>query len=291
MESAYFPAFERHGPASTMRPVVLSVPHAGRDYPGDLARLTHFGPPDLMILEDRFADLLVSQCTASGFVTLIARTPRALIDLNRREDDLDLHMLDTAKSGQPSQHHMSAKARGGLGLIPRRTSHTGEIWHSPLTSTELNARIAEVHRPFHAELDQALDSAQKIFGQSLLLDIHSMPPLSKRGMPDQPDIVIGDRFGKSASARFANCVVAAGERSGFKVAMNVPYAGGYILERHGMPGAGRHALQIEIDRLLYLDAPMKAPGSGLARLQAFVLEMAVAAAEEITAFPVPLAAE
>ncbi len=266
------------------RPIILSVPHAGRSYPAALPHLANHAPGRLIGLEDRYADLLVAKAASAGFETLIADMPRVWIDLNRAEDDLDPAMFTTGvASGRP----MSIKARGGLGLIPRRTAATGEIWRGKLAPDDLERRLAEVHRPFHEKLSTLLAETRDRFGEAVLLDIHSMPP----GEADAPEIVIGDRFGRSAGARIADCAAATLRAPGFRVAINTPYAGGHILERHGAPASGIHALQIEIDRRLYLDPALREPTPQLERIQRLVAMLAERLAAEIDARAMPLAAE
>ncbi|MFM7028478.1 MAG: N-formylglutamate amidohydrolase [Chakrabartia sp.] len=266
--------FEQFGGCARHFPVILSVPHAGRAYPADLDQICRFPAERLLGLEDRYADLLVNQCRAAGFAGLIAHTPRALIDLNRAEQDMDPGMLCAPMAAPPPQ--LSAKARGGLGLIPRRTPQLGEIWRHRFHPAEVEGRIARHHRPYHRALTQLLRETEARFGCALLVDVHSMPPLAQGPALPAPDIVIGDRFGRSATPELMETARAICAAAGHRVAFNAPYAGGHILERHAAPTRQVYALQIEIDRRLYLDAALVEPGVGLAAMASLVHRLCLA---------------
>ena len=253
-------SFDQIGPDRLKWPVILSVPHAGRVYPKALSDDCRHAPTQLRILEDRYADLLVRNAEAQGFSGLIARVPRAWIDLNRAEQDVDPGML-TAPLGPAV--HLSAKARGGLGLIPRRTAQLGEIWHRRLTPDQVRARISDDYRPYHTALAVLLKAARSEFGGAILLDVHTMPPLPATGDGPPPQIIIGDRFGRSAAQSIAQQAAHCARAAGYRTAFNVPYAGGHILDRHARPDENIHGLQIEVDRRLYLDAALIEPGPGL----------------------------
>jgi N-formylglutamate amidohydrolase len=282
------PPYSVAGPNQPDQPVVLSVPHAGRTYPADLHLWTRARAPALMALEDRHADALVADAVRSGFTAIVATAPRLMIDLNRAEDEIDPVLLrDPVASGRPQ----SAKVRGGLGLIPRRTAAAGEIWTRKLSRAELQARVEGWHRPFHQRLAAALDTARRRFGTAVLLDVHSMPPVPVAAGTPAPDIVIGDRFGCSAATRFVDCAATTLRALGFRVAINTPYAGGHILETHGRRDAGVHALQIEFDRRLYLDAGLREIGPGIDAARAALLQLAGALSDEAAGGGFAIAAE
>lgn len=276
-----------HGAAVPQSPVVVSVPHAGRDYPAALAQLARVSPAQLLRLEDRHADQLARAAFAAGHSGLVAQTARAWIDLNRRPDEIDPEFAETPATIEP---FLSPKLRGGLGLIPRRMAGAGEIWAARLTRVDVAARIAQHHAPYHACLAAQLKAAHAQFGIAILLDLHSMPPPPRGGMP-APQIVIGDLHGRAASAAVARCALAEASAAGFRSARNHPYAGGYILARHADPKHGIHALQIEIDRQLYLDAALESPGPGLATMTRFVARLAAALAAHARDMTLALAAE
>ena len=274
------PSFDRIGPAVPDSPVVLSVPHGGRDYPDALRALLRVAPGALVALEDRHVDAL-ALAARRGEVALVARRARAWFDLNRAEDERDPKVDDGAPRGSDS-----AKVRSGLGLVPRRTAAAGDLWRRRLTGAEVAQRIAEDHRPYHQALAQALAAARARFGTAILLDVHSMPSLGR----GQPALVLGDRFGRSAAARFVSRAEGVARAHGWATAVNSPYAGGHILGRHGEPARGVHAIQVEIDRLRYLDPRGDAPGAGFAAAAALLRDMIAALADEALT-PLALAAE
>ena len=283
------PPFVRLGPAKADQPLLVSVPHAGRDYPPGFALLSRLPVARLKPLEDRFADLLIENAVSAGHVALVARMPRAWIDLNRNEREFDPELVSTNGKIVPLA---SAKVRGGLGIVPRRVMRGGDIWRGELSADAFEERLAHVHRPWHAAIGAQLDALLGHFGVAILIDLHSMPPIpSGQGAPASPQIVVGDLFGRSARGQFSRLALALAERHGFRAALNAPYAGGHILERHGRPGDGIHALQIEIDRSLYLDPMLDQPGAGLQRCRAFVSDLADALAEEAIGKPLAEAAE
>lgn len=272
----------------SISPVIISIPHAGRSYPTQVAGLVRLGMAELLPLEDRYADLLADTAIAHGVQTLIARIPRLWIDLNRDVREYDPAMVEGALD-QPAV--MSAKVRGGLGLIPRKMARGGEIWRTKLRAEDVAERIALYHRPYHARLAAMLRAARAKFGVAVLIDIHSMPPLIDRTGEGTPQIVIGDRFGKSGDARFTACALAHIERQGLAASVNSPYAGGHILERHGAPSKGIHAVQLEVDRRLYLDFTLARAGAGLGDVQALISDLVQALGEEAGRAPYSIAAE
>lgn len=273
--------YTRLGPAEPEHPVVLSVPHAGRDYPLALRAAIRLPLASLQVLEDRLVDHVATAARRTETM-LVATRPRAWIDLNRAEDERD-PLLDEGAAGTPDTHRL----RSGLGLVPRRAGHAGDVWRRRLSGAEVERRIVEDHRPYHAELQRLLAAARARFGVALLLDIHSMPPLGQPGRAAQ--LVLGDRFGRTADARLAARLEAEASAAGIIVATNSPYAGGHVITRHAAPESGIHALQIELDRRLYLDARMDRAGPGLAATARLLRRLIDAAAD--AALPQALAAE
>jgi N-formylglutamate amidohydrolase len=253
-----------HPPRNAL-PVLLSVPHSGSDYPDWLDRLARRGRASLEPLEDPLVDRLAWRAIGDGTGAIVARSPRAAIDCNRNESEVDPAVVDLPVRGQ-----LGARARGGLGIVPGRTVRDGFLWRRAITAKEFQSRLDWAHRPYHAAISGALESIVAQHGGAVLLDCHSMPP-----RPDgRPQIVIGDRHGRSARSN----VSAAAERiacdHGYSVQRNVPYAGGWIVERFGDPGSNVHALQIEIDRRCYLDDGLGVPGPGFDRASRFLAAMA-----------------
>ena len=272
MTSETFHAQHFHPPTG---PVLLSVPHAGRAYDAAILSDLRVQVAATLPLEDRYVDRLTDGAIAAGVPTVIATMPRLMIDLNRAPDDID---PESVRGGFGRGMPASAKARAGLGLVPTRLWGVGPLWRTAFDPDDIATRIRCVHAPYHAEIATALQSAKQDFGSALLIDIHSMPP--NKG-EDAPDIVIGDRFGSSATTQITATAEAVLKGLGFRVAINAPYAGGYIITRHAAPHDGVHALQIEIDRQLYLDGALDKPGEGLVRMQQTVLTLVESLTEEL----------
>ncbi|MGN6269540.1 MAG: N-formylglutamate amidohydrolase [Sphingomonas sp.] len=255
-------------------PVVLSVPHAGRDYPLALRAALRVPLEALAVLEDRHVDALAHVARRTETM-LVQRPARAWIDLNRAENERDPRIDDGVSAKmQPAE---SAKLRSGLGLIPRRAGRAGDLLQRRLSNAEVIARIRADHRPYHEALGRALTAARARFGVAVLIDLHSMPP------PGAAEIVFGDRFGRTAASRFVHRIEAEAEAAGLAHALNTPYSGGHILQRHADPARGIHAIQIEWSRALYLDARLDAPGPGLARTAQALRAMLDALADEACA--------
>ena len=277
------PAFTLTTPPRMSLPVLVAVPHAGRSYPASI--IARMRDPALaqLRLEDRHVDRLgVALARETGAALLIAHAPRAMLDLNRAEDDVDWDMVEGGRPfGSPSPavaEHSNARARSGLGLVPRRLPGSGEIWRGRLAPTDLAARIEGIHRAYHAALAEALRKIRDAWGAALLIDLHSMPPLRpEEGESRAPVFVLGDRFGASCHHGLTSRALTHLQRRDVSAAQNRPYAGGYVLDRHGKPQAGFHALQVEVCRAAYLDRHMSEPGPGLlgvaATLTALVREL------------------
>jgi N-formylglutamate amidohydrolase len=276
-------SYDLHGPLDPLSPVVLSVPHAGREYPLALQAALRIPVAALLPLEDRHIDMLA--LAAHGTETmLVQRRARAWIDLNRAENERDPHIdgaADRRALGPPS-----VKVRGGLGLIPRRLASVGEIWARKLAGEEVMGRIVLDHRPYHAALDKALLAARARFGVAILLDVHSMPSIE-----DGTRIVLGDRQGRSSAARYVDRLQATANAADMACKVNTPYAGGHILERHGAPARGVHAIQIEFDRALYLDDAREQTSAGLAGTARLLRQMIDAVTDEALGQPTAIAAE
>ena len=266
------------------RAVVFTVPHAGREYPPWLIDRLAVTADRVVTLEDRMADLLVTDVVKGGWRTLIARRPRLMIDLNRAETDFEARAVSGARDPVARPSH---RARGGLGLVPERLGKIA-LWRSPLQTTDLAERIVSIHRPWHAAVDAALTSARDTHGSAILVDIHSMPPLPGSA-PAQ--VVLGNRHGASAPRDITEMTAACFREAGLRVAINAPYAGAHMLERHGRPRHGISALQIEFDRRLYLDAALDGPGKGLPAMQKLLCILATQLEKVAGQQSFPLAAE
>lgn len=277
-------SFQTFGDPVPSGPVVISVPHGGRAYPAEMVAALRVPVAAVMALEDRLIDL-VGIAAQGDEPMLVQTTPRAWIDLNRDERERDA-LIDEGATMAP---RASAKLRSGLGLVPRRVAGHGDIWTRRFADAEIVARIKNDHRPYHSALAERLAAARARFGVAVLLDLHSMPPLGAPGLV--PRIVIGDRHGTTAATRFVRRVEAEARGGGFAVTRNAPYAGGHIVERHGDPRRGIHAIQLELDRSLYLDAALEAPGPGFDATVALVCRILSALAAEALGQPTAMAAE
>lgn len=251
------PAFAIIGPASPRSPVVLAVPHAGRGYPEDVVSRARVPLERLRALEDRHADRLVERAVAEGATAIIARLARAAIDLNRDPREIDPAMIE-AGADLPALVS-TGKLRAGLGLFPRRLPSCGELWRRRMSVDEAGRLITTVHEPYHRAIAEQIEAAKAAFGTAVLIDCHSMPPLPVRQAGGPARIVVGDRFGAGASPVVVDLVMAVIEGAGLRTARNHPYAGGHTIDRHGRPRGSVHAVQIEFDRSLYLDAALDSP--------------------------------
>jgi N-formylglutamate amidohydrolase len=266
-------------------PVLLSVPHAGRAYPAEFAEIMRNQAAACVRLEDRFVDIVADAVAReTGAALLVAHASRAMVDLNRAPDDIDWDMIAGGPPERRVRHAAGRPARSGLGLVPRRLPGLGELWRRRLTHDELTARIERVHQPYHAALAEGLEQLRDRWGAALLIDLHSMPPLGpKRGHEAAPDFVVGDRFGASCDASLSAAAIDHLSVTGHRVAHNRPYAGGYVLDRHGASARGVHAMQLEICRSTYLDAQLREPGQGLAAVVRVLAALVRRMAEDLAA--------
>ena len=261
------PAFSLMMPSPSALPVLIAVPHGGRAYPGRLIEAMRNPAFSTLKLEDRYADRLgEAVARETGAALLVAHAPRAMIDLNRAADDVDWEMVAHDQADRQGASNPGLRVRSGLGLIPRRLPGLGELWKQQLSEAELAARIGSIHEPYHAALAQSLAQLRARWGAALLLDLHSMPPISPRGVAAGAEFVLGDRFGASCHGSLVASSFGYFAQENRKAAHNRPYAGGYVLERHAQPDDGIHALQLEIDRTSYLDSLMAEPGPGFAAM-------------------------
>jgi N-formylglutamate amidohydrolase len=264
------------GPRHPASPVVIAVPHAGRDYPPALRAIARVGVERLAALEDRFADMLCSDAARDGAAIVVANRARAWIDLNRDPREIDPAMISPPPD--PAWLVQSAKLRAGLGLLPRRLGSIGELWTRRLSPDDVAERLSDLHEPYHAAIADRLRRARAAFGHALLIDCHSMPPLGADRGRAPAQIVLGDRFGASADPGLTDLAGRIVIASGLRVARNAPYAGGYTLDRHGAPRRGIHALQVEYDRGLYLAGSPGEIHDGIDRCRALLADLAAALA-------------
>lgn len=232
-------------------PVVLSSPHSGRLYPERLLERTALGIHQLRPLDDGPVDLLLEPALPHAAGLFASHLPRAWIDLNRRVVELDPDGVD---GSLPWRLERTAKVRAGLGLVPTRVGER-DIYEGRLDAASIVERVATSYRPFHEALATEIDRLRRDFGIAVLLDCHSMPKASVMQLGGKAEIVIGDRHGTSASPWITGWLVRRLREKGLAVAVNRPFAGGYITEAFGRPAEGLHALQLEVRRDLFLDEP------------------------------------
>ena len=260
------PLMDLAAPPDRAVPVIVGVPHAGRDYPDAFRDASRLDASRLRRSEDAFVDELFGEAPALGMPMLRARFPRAWLDVNREPYELDPRMFDGPLP--PHVNSRSVRVAGGLGTVPRLVAEGQDIYRSRLAVGEGLERIERVYKPYHEALRRLLTATHAAHGIAVLLDCHSMPSAMRDGETGRPDVVVGDRYGTSASRRVSEAAVAALRARGFAVARNKPYAGGFTTEHYGRPVRGLHAVQIEINRGLYMDELTYERGPGFAALRA-----------------------
>ena len=245
IDSRINPVLHIGRPRGMTGPVVFAAPHSGRCYPSAWIRGCRLSAAQLRSVEDAYVDQIFASVTQYGAPLLRARFARSFVDVNRARHDLSL-------SQRGSSGPESMRARAGLGVVPLAIGADRPIYKVEPTQDAITHRLAHYYDAYHAALDDLMDEAVSMHGHALLIDCHSMPgegPMKTR----RPDIVLGDRYGVSCDISVLRFAADTLRAMGYKVAINHPYAGGYITQRHGRPSEGRQALQIEISRTLYMN--------------------------------------
>lgn len=248
-----------HAPARRTSAFVFASPHSGRDYAPEALARAQLPLSVLRQSEDAYVDQLLASAPDHGAPLVEALFARVFVDVNRAEWELDPEMFDPAPA---ATRPVSPRAAAGLGVIPRAAADGRPLYAGRLALSEAEARLAQCYRPYHRALQAELAAAKAAFGEAFLIDCHSMPAASARGA----DIVLGDRYGAACSRAFIAAAETEFRALGFTVVRNRPYAGGYTTENYGRPARGVHAVQIEINRALYLDERRVAPTAGMAPL-------------------------
>ncbi|MCR9067759.1 MAG: N-formylglutamate amidohydrolase [Rhodobacteraceae bacterium] len=290
MKAQYMrPAFRLEMPAQTTTPVVVASPHSGRHYPQDFLEASVLDERGIRSSEDAFMDMLVAGAPGLGAPLLAAEYPRAFIDLNRSPDELDPGVVDGV--GRVVQ---TPRISSGLGVVPRVVANGRAIYRGKLSRAEAEARIDAVWVPYHRQLDALMQAATDRYGIAVLLDFHSMPheALDSVARPGarRPEVVLGDRFGASAAGHLVDALEAGFVEAGLTVSRNAPFAGAYVAQRYGRPGQRRHAIQVEIDRALYMDERMIRPNADFDRVKR-ILTGVIARVAGTLPGSMPLAAE
>ncbi|MFN4154474.1 MAG: N-formylglutamate amidohydrolase [Paracoccaceae bacterium] len=282
-------AFTLYQPKRRETPVVFSSPHSGRVYPPTFLAGSVLDAHVIRSSEDAFVDDLFRTATDCGAPLIAANAPRAYIDLNRAADEMDASVVEDV----PRSPH-NPRVASGLGVIPRVVSGGRAIYRGKIPLAEAEDRIRSHWQPYHAALRALTDESHTQFGQSVLIDCHSMPheaieSHSRPGFP-RPEVVLGDRFGAAAARDVMDQVEAAFRRAGLRVSRNAPFAGAYIAQTYGRPSRGFHVVQVEIDRALYMDETRIVPSADFEAFQA-VIAGVVAEITQIGRSRLPLAAE
>ena len=233
-------------PVRQQVPFVFASPHSGRLYPPSFAEKSRLDQTTLRRSEDAFVEELFDSARELGAPMVVARFPRAYLDANRAPAELDPGMFDGALALPVDR--TSPRVHAGLGIIPRVVREGTEIYRTRLAPREAETRIQNFYRPYHLQLSRLVEATRAAFGIAIVVDCHSMPSAAAA-----PDVVVGDRLGLSAASVVTRATERAFAGQGFTVARNAPYAGGHTIHVHGRPSNGVHALQIEINRGLYLD--------------------------------------
>ena len=282
-------AYRVRRPARYRSSVVFASPHSSSDYPRSFVRQSQLDERTIRSSEDAFVDILFSPAPDFGAPLLLAGAPRAYIDLNRGIDELDPALIEGAR-----RHGHNPRVSSGLGVVPRVVANGRAIYSGKIGMEEALQRIDSYWRPYHAALQRLLDDAHDRFGQAILIDCHSMPHEAMDGVARssarRPEIVLGDRFGAAAGAAVVDRVEAAFANAGLTVTRNSPFAGAYVTQSYGRPSRKQHAIQIEIDRALYMDERRIEPNANFDAFRA-MLRSVIADISMIGYQDIPLAAE
>ncbi len=258
---AVVPPFEIRAGCEQRVPFVFNSPHSGRHYPDRFLAMTKLDRNAIRRSEDCFVDELFGGAVALGAPMLVANFPRAYLDVNREPWELDPRMF--CQPVPPYCNIRSARVAGGLGTVPRVVGEGLDIYAGRLQLGEALDRIETVYKPYHETLKRLLTETHSAFGFAVLVDCHSMPAGVRVGDSGvRPDFIVGDRFGTSASAALTRATTGLLSAMGYTVAHNKPYAGGFITEHYGRPARHLHALQIEVNRGLYMDERTLTKSSG-----------------------------
>ena len=246
---------------------VFASPHSGDLYPPDMEAAPGLGTVSLRSAEDALVDRLIARGAERGAALLLGRLGRAYVDLNRDPDDLDPALIEGLE-----ERTASPRTTAGYGVIPRLTGDGRPLYGRRLALDEARARVERTHAPYHAALERLMTAAHARHGEAVLVDWHSMPARATQGAGGArgPDVVLGDRHGSSCAAALTRRLRRSFEALGWRVALNQPYSGGWTTQAWGRPAEGFHAVQIELNRALYLDEATVSPGRGWSRCAAGV---------------------
>lgn len=260
-EPEFDPPFECLEPGRVLAPILISSPHSGATFPASFLAQTRLAPHDLLRSADLYMDQMVRGALQLGLPVMHALFPRAFLDVNREPYELDAKMFDRRPPSFANTR--SLRVGSGYGTVPRLVADGIEIYPRKIALAEAMRRIDRYYLPYHASLRHRLNDLHRAFGVAVLIDCHSMPSASLTGGQTGYDIVLGDRHATSCAPELIDAAEAALRSFGLSITRNRPYAGGFITEHYGNPVSGTHALQIEINRSLYMDEATYRPHSGL----------------------------
>lgn len=250
-DGEFSPPFEIIEPLQVGAPVIFNSPHSGSVYPQAFLQASRIDLASLRRSEDSFMDELIAPL-AARFPVMRVHFPRSYVDVNREPYELDPRMFTGRLPNYANTRSM--RVAGGLGTVPRVVGDGQEIYRDKIPIMDALARIEALYKPYHRALRKLIASTQRSFGTVILMDCHSMPSVGvTRDEARRPDIVIGDRYGSSCIPLLVELVENTLRGLGYSVGRNKPYAGGYITEHYGNPMAGVHAVQIELNRAIYMD--------------------------------------
>ncbi len=287
----FAPAFVVDEPAAHTLPFVFNTGHSGSVYRPAFLAAARLDALSLRRSEDAHVDGLFAPVVDLGAPLLRANFPRAFLDVNREPYELDPRMFEGRLP--PFANTRSMRVAGGLGTVPRVVADGQEIYAKRLPVAEATARIEGLYKPYHRALRGLLVRTARAHGRCFLIDCHSMPSSSLgRDVEAKADVVLGDRYGTSCAPDLIEGFEAAFRARGFRVVRNKPYAGGFITEHYGEPSLGRHALQIEINRALYMNEASLAVTTGFPILvEALRAVVAAVAMGDVRPHPLRMAAE
>jgi N-formylglutamate amidohydrolase len=289
IETELTPPFTVARPRELKVPLIFNSPHSGRVYPSTFLAASRLDAHTLRRSEDAFVEELFGFVTDLGAPLLHAHFPRAYLDVNREPYELDPVLF---RDGLPHYANtQSVRVVGGLGTIARIVSESDEIYREPLSVEAALDRINRLYAPYHETLATLLLEAKREFGLAVLIDCHSMPsnPVADKSA-SRPDFVLGDRFGTSCNGELTRLAASSLKGLGYAVALNKPYAGGYITEHYGRPHKAQHVLQIEINRALYMNETSFAKSAGFDQLRAGLETMVRALVPCVPGLAIPRAA-
>jgi N-formylglutamate amidohydrolase len=271
------PPFEVTEPAQWRAPIIFNSPHSGSVYPREFLNASRIDLSGLRRSEDSFMDELIAGLSDRGFPVVCVNFPRSYVDVNREPYELDPRMFTGRLPSFANTRSM--RVAGGLGTIPRVVGDGQEIYRDRLGVDDALTRIEALYKPYHRALRRLINKAHQAFGTVILVDCHSMPSVGmSREEPRRPDVVIGDRYGTSCAPLLPDVIEATMTGLGYSIGRNKPYAGGFITEHYGNPVSGLHAIQLELNRAIYMDERRRERGPRFNRIAADFAVMADALA-------------